>query len=300
MGAMNRRDFARTTLSAAAALAAARIGVAGENALGASPCCAFIKFLTGLDYDRLSDSIAAIGFDGVEVTVREEGGYIQPAEASKELPKFRRALDKNGLDLTIVTTEILSVDDPHADSVLRASADAGAQRYRLGFYRYDLKRPIVEQIQSLRPKLEKLATLNRQLSLPGMYQNHAGKGYFGATMWDLFYALRDISPEDLGCVYDLRHATVEAGEAWPMLHEVMKPHIIAYSVKDFAWDDDKSQHVPLGEGRVDGDFYAKLAKSGYNGPISLHVEYLHDGDVDAQLAALKRDLGTLQKWMGRR
>jgi hypothetical protein len=83
---------------------------------------------------------------------------------------------------------------------------------------------------------------------------------FGATMWDLYYLLRDHPPEELSCVYDLRHATVEAGESWPTLYQVMKPHITAYSVKDFKWGSNrKSQHAALGEGMVDPAFYEALA-----------------------------------------
>ena len=108
----------------------------------------------------------------------------------------------------------------------------------------------------------------------------------------------DFPSEELGCVYDLRHAAVEAGESWPTLHAVMKPHIIAYSVKDFKWNGRKSQHAPLGEGMVDPAFYKSLAKSDYGGPISVHVEYLKESvGAEGQLAAIKRDFGMLKKWM---
>jgi sugar phosphate isomerase/epimerase len=78
---------------------------------------------------------------------------------------------------------------------------------------------------------------------------------------------------------------------------VMKPHITAYSVKDFVWNGRKSQHVPLGEGLVDPNFYKALAKSDYKGPVSLHVEYLKQGDPGRQLAAVKRDFAVLKSWM---
>ncbi|HEX6960371.1 MAG TPA: sugar phosphate isomerase/epimerase family protein [Lacipirellula sp.] len=297
---VNRREFGAGAIAAAALAATAPSNVFAAAAAARPQVCAFIKFLTALDYDELSDAMAELGFDGVEVTVREKEGYIKPAEAAAELPKFRKALDKNNLQLTIVTTDLVSVDDTHADSVLRASADAGAQRYRLGFYRYDLKLPIVEQIETFKGRLLQFAKVSRKLSLPGMYQNHAGKDFFGATIWDLYHALRDVPAEDLGCVYDLRHAMVEAGEAWPLLYQVMQPHILAYSVKDFVWGEEKSKHAPLGDGRVDRKFYEELANSNYSGPISLHVEYLPDGGVDVQLAALKRDFATLSEWMGRK
>lgn len=298
MQPIDRRQFARTSLALGASVAAGRALRAAEPAADAPRRnCAFVKFLTELGYDELSDRLAEFGFGGVEVTVREKDGYIKPAAAAAELPKFRRSLDKNGLELSIVTTDVVRADQPLADAVLRAAADAGAQRYRLGFRRYDPKQRVVGQLDAFRAQFDQLAALNRRIKLPGMYQNHCGAGYFGATIWDLYYVIRSHAPEELGCVYDLRHATVEAGESWPTLYEVIKPHVIAYSVKDFVWGDRESRHAPLGEGRVDRQFYARLAKSQFDGPVSLHVEYLPGEPAEAQLAAMKRDLATLRDWM---
>jgi sugar phosphate isomerase/epimerase len=296
---INRRRFAAMSLAAGAAtVIPSPLGAAlATPAARDNRYCVFIKFLTSLNYDELAERIAELGFGGVEVTVRESEGYIHPSKAADELPKFKQALDKRGLAIAIVTTDILGADHPHAETVLRASADVGAPRYRLGFCKYDLKKPIVEQINSLRPKFDELAALNRQIGIAGMYQNHAGADFFGSTLWDLFYVLKDHAPEELGCVYDLRHAAVEAGESWPTLHAVMKPHITAYSVKDFVWNGRKSQHAPLGEGLVDPQFYKSLAESDFTGPISLHVEYLKEGDADKQLAAIKRDFAVLRGWM---
>jgi sugar phosphate isomerase/epimerase len=285
-------------VTAVATVPALRTAAVSTPVNGSNRYCAFIKFLRSLKYEDLAERIAEMGFGGVEATIRSNDGYILPEKAAEELPKFKKVLEKNGLELSIVTTDILSADQRHADSVLRAAADAGTPRYRLGFYRYDLKKPIVGQIQDLRPKFERLAELNRKVGITGMYQNHAGADMFGSTLWDLYYLLRDHAPDELSCVYDLRHAAVEAGESWPTVYSVIRPHVTAYSVKDFKWNGRKSQHAPLGEGMVDPEFYKSLAKSDYKGPISLHVEYLKESvGADGQLAAIKRDFATLRKWM---
>ena len=120
---------------------------------------AFIKFLQAMKYDELAEAIAAAGFDGVEATVRTKDGYIKPADAAVELPKFKQALEKQGLDIVILTTDILKADQEHAESVLGAAADIGVPRYRLGFWRYDLKKPLPGQLEELRPEVAKLAGL---------------------------------------------------------------------------------------------------------------------------------------------
>jgi sugar phosphate isomerase/epimerase len=295
---LNRRQFAAGTLAAAGAAALPLRILAAESSGAENRFCCFIKFLEDLSYDELAEGIAELGFSGVEATVRRSSGYIQPANATEELPKLHKALEKNGLSIAIVTTDILSADQEYAEAVLRAAADVGAPRYRLGFHNYDRAKPIVDQIAALRPRFDALAELNRKLGIAGMYQNHAGADYLGSTLWDLYYLLRDHSPEELGCVYDLRHAAVEAGESWPTLYSVMKPHIIGYSVKDFVWNGRKSEHAPLGDGLVDPDFYKELAASDYDGPVSLHVEYVGHGKPESQLAAVKRDFAVLRKWMG--
>jgi sugar phosphate isomerase/epimerase len=292
---MNRRQFAAASLAAAAA-------VSGRSLLAAAASppkrtlCAFIKFVQSLKYDELAERIAALGFDGVEATVRR-GGYIDPADAPTELSKLHAALKKQGLEITIVTSDIIRADQPHAEKLLETAAELGVPRYRLGFMEYDLEKPVLEQLGALPAVFEALAALNRRLGIAAMYQNHSGANMVGATIWDLHYLINHYPVSEIGCVYDIRHATVEAGEAWPMLYQLIKPHIGAMSVKDFRWKGRRSANVPLGEGQVDPAFFEKLDPA-FAGPLSVHVEYLEDEDVEANLAALGRDLATLRKWLG--
>jgi sugar phosphate isomerase/epimerase len=297
--AVNRRVFGLASLAAAGAAAAptwlsAAAAQTADAAQGPN-YCAFIKFLRSMKYDELAEAIAAAGFDGVEATVRTKDGYIKPANAAVELPKFKSALDKQGLEITILTTDILKADQEHAESVLAAAAEVGVPRYRLGFWRYDLKTPLDGQLAQLQSEAAKLAALNRKLGIAAVYQNHCGPDMVGALLWDLHALLKDHPPSELGVVWDQRHATVEAGEAWPQAYALMKPHITAYSVKDFKWNGRKSAHVPLGEGQVAPEFYKRLAESGWSGPISVHVEY--EDDAKANLAAIKRDFAVLKGWM---
>jgi hypothetical protein len=60
--------------------------------------------------------------------------------------------------------------------------------------------------------------------------------------------------------------------------------------------------VPLGEGQVDPKYGEMLMKTGYTGPISLHVEYLGGNPKDAAVlkefrAAHLRDMKTLHQWL---
>ena len=47
-------------------------------------------------------------------------------------------------------------------------------RYRMGFYRYDLKKPIIGQLAELKPVFQEIAAMNREVGIAGIYQNHCG------------------------------------------------------------------------------------------------------------------------------
>ena len=81
---------------------------------------------------------------------------------------------------------------------------------------------------------------------------------------------------------------------------MIRPHIDTVYVKDFVWDGPKPKNVPLGEGRINPSFFRLLAESGFNGPVSLHEEYLDHRRpelVPQHLAAIQRDYVTLQGWL---
>lgn len=199
--------------------------------------------------------------------------------------------------MTTIASDVLSPDQPLTEKVLRTAVGLGIKSYRMGFYKYDLAKPIVPQLDEIRPKLQELAALNRELKISALYQNHSDAKYVGATLWDLYLLIKDIPADQIGSAFDIRHATIEAGLSWPVLYDVIKPHIRAVFVKDFQWKGKKAKHVPLGTGRVDPKFFEMIKCDGFQGPISLHVEYLGKSGTQANVDALRRDLKVLRGWL---
>lgn len=261
----------------------------------------FTKPLVSLPFDELADRIAEAGFDGIEAPIRK-GGHVAPVEAADKLPALAEALTARGLKLTIMASDINDPDDPITRRVIRTAATLGIPQYRMAYYKYDLKKPIVAQVRELRPKFAALAAMNHDYGIQGLYQNHAGRNYFGAALWDLHSVLTGIPTPDLAVAYDLRHAIAEAGMSWPTTLELIRDKIAAIYVKDFQWDVNNLTNVPLGQGRVGRDQYKSLHRSGTGSlPISLHEEYLDHSDpslVPQHLAAMKRDLDLLKSWNG--
>lgn len=306
---MNARDFGLTrrnflSQSVAATSAVALVGGSLDvgSAVAAEPkktnfrICAFEKFLQDLSYDELADVIAELGFVGIEATVRNKG-HVLPERVEEDLPRLVEALKKRDLEVTTMASDVLNPSQPLTEKVLRTAKGLGIDSYRMGFYKYDLKKPILPQLEAVKPQVRELAAFNRELGVTALYQNHSDAKYVGATLWDMHLALDGISKDEVGMAFDIRHATIEAGLSWPVVYDVVKPHIGALFVKDFDWDGRKAKHVPLGTGRVNPKFFEMVKQDGFDGPISLHVEYLGKEGTQANIDALRRDLKVLRGWL---
>ena len=264
-----------------------------------SPICVFTKPFNSLSFDELADRIAELGFDGIEAPVRK-GGHVEPANVADKLPSLVEALAKRNLKITVMTTDLHDPSDPDTAKVLMVAAGLGIRRYRMEYFKYDLSKPVLPQLNQWRPRFRELAAINREIGIQGLYQNHAGRNTLGAPLWDLNHVLEGIDINEIGVAYDIRHATAEGGKSWPISFNMIRPRIDTVYVKDFAWEKRKIKNVPLGSGLVDREFISMLVKSKFSGPISLHEEYLDHKNpelVPEHLAAIKKDLATLRMWL---
>lgn len=298
---LNRRDFVQqttlATLAAAMLPAVTSIAAPMEGKKLQWKFCAFEKPLLFLNYDDTADVFAELGFDGIEAAVRP-GGHVVSERVEEDLPKFVEALKKRGLEITVLTSNIGRADQPHAEKTIRTAAKLGIKRYRMDWWRYDLKQPIQSQLDGLRPRLKDLAALNRSLGVTGLYQNHCGANIVGAPLWDIYSLIREHDPKDVALAFDIRHATVEGGLSWEIQFNLVKSHIGVAYFKDYVWDGRKVKNVPLGSGLVDPKFGGVLGNSGFAGPISLHVEYGSGTDKKVFLEAFRKDFATLREWLG--
>jgi sugar phosphate isomerase/epimerase len=297
----NRRQFlaAAAASTLASTLMTSRHAVAAESDSTQNKICVFTKPFNSLSFDELADKIAELGFDGIEAPIRK-GGHVETAAIADELPKLVEALKKRKLEITLVTSDINDPDDPITSKFLRTLGTLGIERYRMKYFHYDFKQPLADQWEEWQPKLQQLAEMNHEYGVQGLYQNHAGTKYLGASVWDLREVLGDIHPNDLGVAYDIRHATAEGTTTWPVAFRAIEPSLGMVYVKDFSIENKKVTNVPLGEGYVDKSFFKMLSEVGYTGPISLHEEYLDHRDpklVPDHLAAMKKDLGVLKGWL---
>ncbi len=283
-------------------LAASAVQPAFADHHGRKPrICFFTKMFQDLTFDELATLTAELGMAGVEATIRP-GGHIEPAAAPDKLPEMVAAMRKRKREVTIMASGINSATDKkqHAEAVLRTAAKLGVKHYRMSYYRYDLKKPIKPQLANFRSELKELAALNKELGIQALYQNHSGNKYVGAPIWDICDLVEDLPREAVSLAFDIRHAAVEGGLAWPLNARRAMPLTGSIYVKDYVWDGLKVKNVPLGEGRVEKKFFKDFKIARFDGPISLHVEYLHRNEPDVATkgkAAYAKDLATLKQWL---
>lgn len=261
---------------AEAAGAASAAPATGASA-GPTTLHVFSKPLTEFSYDETAQMLAETGFGGIDYTVRQAQAHVLPEKVAEDLPRAVEAAHRAGLKVEMITTDIVSVRDPHAEKVLRTAAKHGVKFYRLGNYNYDAKLGVVESLKKHAATLKELAQLNQSLGIHGAIQNHAGTRV-GSPVWDLFELLREIDPRWIGVQYDIRHATTEGGQSWPLGLKLLKPWIKCTDIKDFRWQQSPGkatiENTPLGEGIVPLDAYFKQLKElGIAGPMSVHLEY---------------------------
>jgi sugar phosphate isomerase/epimerase len=285
----------RSLLAGAASLLASPAGAAPKLKVAI-----FSKHLSFVQGAELAQAAADLGFDAVDITVRK-GGHVAPERVHQDLPGLVAAIRQHGLDVPMITTDIVDAETPFAEDVVRTAAELGIRHYRFGGFKYTADQPYPAQLEALRPRLAKLAALNAKYQSCAMYHTHSGVGLVGASIWDLHIVMRDLDPKLVGVNFDVAHATIEGGVGgWINSFRITGPRLRGIAVKDFVWAKDakgkfKEQWVPLGEGMVHWpEFWAMVKQAGFDGPLQVHFEYPLPEAREGTYTAMKRDLAALR------
>jgi sugar phosphate isomerase/epimerase len=300
---LSRREFVARSAAMGLALGARGTWGAGQQA----PVVAvFSKHLQWLPFADVGPVIAESGFRAADLTVRP-GGHVLPERVEDDLPRAVETLRRSGISVPMITTAITDARDPLTRRVLATAKKLGVSNYRMGYWNFPPSPGPMETLRALRPRVQELAALNRELGIRGGYQNHSGTRV-GGSVWDLAILLEGVDPSGLGVQYDIRHATVEGGHSWPTGLRVIAPHIDTIAVKDFHWQRLANgrwdiRNVPLGDGMVDyRAFLPQLLALRALPPVTMHFEYepleMNGGGGAARrretVAGMRRDLSRFE------
>ena len=300
---LSRRDFLGTC-SAVACAASLKMNEASASHPDRSytgKLCLFSKSLPDMDWRRLARAAKSVGFGGIDLTVRR-GGHVRPERAAEDLPKAEEAIRGEGLDVPMITTELTSADDPAARPILSTAAKLSIPFFKPGYYQYKMVN-VRRELEEAAGQFRRLASLSKECGIQAGYHNH--EEYLGAPVWDMASVIDTLDSNWVGFYFDPRHAVAEGGVGgWKIATNLVMPRLKMVAVKDFWWEKTQkgweARNCPLGEGMVDWKYFMNaLAAGGFQGPISLHLEYDVAGETSAVkestiLGAVHRDLQFLR------
>ena len=286
---MNRRHFLQVSAGATAAYA---LRASAQSPAGADPLSKVDIYSRHLQWLRSADEVAEaaheMGYDGVDITVRPYPGHVEPAKVKQNLPPFVKTIRKHGLLVRAITCPITDADSPHAEDILQTASELDIHDYWWGTFHYATGKPIMAQLDALKPRVAKLAALNAKYDMTAMYHLYAGSTEIGGPVWDLLYVLKDFDPKQVGLHYDVAHMT-SAGDlgTWRANLRAAGPYVRGVSVKDSLivklpngqWS---PRYVPMGQGEVElRELFPILREIGFAGPVEMQPEYENGGAQDA-------------------
>jgi L-ribulose-5-phosphate 3-epimerase len=304
---MNRRDFMASSL---ATVILPKTDFLFTQPLTNREISVFSKTLHWIsDYETLATTVAEMGFDGIDLTVRPDG-HVLPEKVEMDLPKAVQAAKKANIDIQMMVTNILQAD-ALSENVIKTAFAQNIKHYRMGWYKYDRGKDIMGQVHTYTQQLKGVDELNKKYKISGEYQNHGGQN-LGAAIWDLYPIFKTINSPFTGVQYDVNHATAESGANWETGFRLINPYIKTLAIKDFKWvlknGTLQKEGCPLGEGIVNWKLFFQLVKQyNLNVPLTMHFEYDLGGaengsknpkiDTKDITAAMKRDLVLLKTWL---
>lgn len=308
-------DINRRELIKSAALLAGGAGVLGRSEREAraenlqilrferpdkSMPCLFSKPLGNRKADELPGLLNEMGIDAVDLTCRP-AGHVLPERVADDLPRTVERLGSAGISVPMITTSIIHAGEGHAEQIVATAGRLGIRYMKLGYFEYKDMRRLMQTMAEAQARLVDIAALCREHNVHAGYHLHCGRR-IGGGLWDAWHLLRNTPTRDVGLYFDLRHATVEGGDAgWEIAVNLLADQTTMLALKDFVWKrDDKGRwrpdDVPLGTGMVRLDYgLEQLEQLGFAGPVSLHVEYAShqvepgSDDEKRNLASIRQD-----------
>ena len=246
---MDRREFLQGSAAAVTAASLVNSVFAQATAPAAVKKLKVDAYSRHLQWLRTADEVAEatveMGYDGVDITVRPYPGHVDPEKVATDLPPFVNTIRKHGLQVVAITSPITDADSPNAEKILGTASQLGLTHYWWGTFRYDPAKPIQEQLEALKPRVEKLVKLNEKFKMKAMYHTYSGNMMIGSSMWDFLSVLKNFDPAYVGFHYDVGHMTNAGGNGtWEIPLRAAGSYIAGVSAKDSFIERDL--HIPEG------------------------------------------------------
>lgn len=286
-----RRQFVAGLAAAAAQDRTAR----GPKPRNNPSLCLFSEQLKDVGYDELGGVLGTLGFDGCVLSI-EPGGHVTPEHADLDLMRAIEAITGVGLDMPAISTPLTSPASQTVRLAFAVGREMGVPLFRPGPWRYGAAPNIDGRFSEVQRDLMGFASLGGQTGMAIAVHNGTGD-MFGASLWEIQSAIRNVDPRFAGYDFDIAFATASGGADGAAIDlRLALSRLKMVSARDCYWAKEPSgwklRQCPLGEGMVDWPrFFAALASVRFTGPITLFVDY----QSPDPLSAIRQDLEFLKK-----
>ncbi len=254
----------------------------------------FTKFWEDLDIRQLGERARELGYDGLDLAVRD-GHAISSANVTAKLPGAVRVWREIGVDCPMISSSTDLIDPSAAGAValFEAAAAAGVPRIKIGYFKFNPGNSFEELWSSARQQLDGFERLSRRTGVQTMYHTHSGQ-CLGSNCAGMRHLLQGYDPEHVGAYVDLGHLAIN-GEDVQMGLAMLRDRLSAIGAKDARHFPDQRPDrrasfadgfVLLGQGAAEWpEAMALLTAWGFDGPITVHTEYTTDQDVIGTVGA---------------
>lgn len=264
----------------------------------------FSKMLQQLSIAEAGDAIARMGFDGVDLTVRDKG-HILPENVVTALPPAVETFREKGLEVGMLTTAVTSVESPYAADIFRTAAQCGIKYVKLGYWLYEGFGTVKASISRARADLKGLEALALEHGVTATIHTHSGN-FLTADLAICALLVEGLDPSAIGIYVDAGHIVVEGGYgAWKQGLDLVQERVRLVGAKSFGWFPETNgklrsirwspRTLPFDKGMTEWDeLFACLRAMSYDGYISLHSEY-NDLSLQELIAQTEADLALAKR-----
>ncbi|MDA1190808.1 MAG: TIM barrel protein [Candidatus Poribacteria bacterium] len=260
-------------------------------------CAVFPKFFREMSASEAGAMLRDIGFDGVDVMVRD-GYWVTAATLETTLPEYVRVMHDFGLSTTTASTDYLDPTDPKLERAVACMAENGIRQFRLKYMDYEGAGTFHKVFDRGRRTLEQFEALGSQYGIQAIIQTHGGAIHSSAAA--TYFLVNGFDPRYVGVHHDPANMICQEGhEDWEKGFDMLGDYLALVGVKNagvYAYPDGDDygarwhrQWATLEQGVVDWrDIVRLLDERRYAGLYCMHNFY--ERGTDGLIAQTRRDL----------
>jgi len=223
------------------------------------------------------DRVAAMGYDGVELRVRDDKKdpiNLSAEDVIERADELKAKAKETGLEIPSIASYVQSTDMDASVRHLKACAAVGAKCVRIGSGNYQADGPPCwEQLQAAKKNYAEVAKQAAQLGVRAVIETHMGR--LAPTVLGARMILDGLDPAHVGIMWDPANQVREGHDRYDMAVDLAGHYMAEVHVKNtrFRAQDEtggrqpwKPEWAPLRKGIVDWPKVISLLKdSGYDG-----------------------------------